>query len=183
MADICKHCRGTTFCGGSYNAGQLKTQPACPSCLIKSKLNPNGIYDRVVCSVCGGSGVAVPEKKSRSRRGLTAEWLIAFVAVLLALVFSASTSIYYYLETERYRTIVENFLRDQGNDPSKMSIAEVKSMLKGGMTRKEVREAIGDPNATKVIDSGLVVIELWTYRCQDGRLQLSLADGKLQAMN
>jgi hypothetical protein len=137
----------------------------------------------VVCSVCGGTGVVVPGKHLRARRMPAGEWLFAFAAILLAFLFSTGTTIYYYLEMQRYRGIVESYLKAQGNDPTKMSIAEVKNVLSNGMSKKDVREAIGDPDATKVIESGVTIIELWTYRCQDGRLQLSLAKGKLQAMN
>src|SRR5262245_5471183 len=50
QTQTCRHCQGTTFCGGP-------TQAACTSCKVESGLDANQEYKDVVCSVCHGTGL------------------------------------------------------------------------------------------------------------------------------
>src|SRR5262245_58864185 len=95
----CVHCNGTTFCSASRDAtGKLKTRPACVCCVVKAGLNPKGIYDRVVCSVCGGRGLVEPARVAPKVKRPANLWalLVVLPALLVALLFFAFGAGSYY---------------------------------------------------------------------------------------
>src|SRR5262245_45076427 len=87
----CKHRHGTTFCSASRDAtGKLKVRVACASCVVKAGLNPKGVYDKVVCCVCGGKGMVEPARESAKARPAHDRLLLVVLPVLLlSVVFFA----------------------------------------------------------------------------------------------
>src|SRR5215472_11090438 len=103
----CKHCNGTTFCSATRDAtGKLKTRPACVACLVKAGLNPMAIYDKVICSVCRGTGlVEVTREDPRASRPFPWYWLIITPLVVISLAALLISAISYYREEHKYDNV------------------------------------------------------------------------------
>jgi hypothetical protein len=179
----CRHCNGTTFCGGSLGAGgKLKKSPACISCVVKSGLDPATIHDRVVCSVCGGVGVVEPRKEPL-RSAPTPVWMLLmvplFVSTVIALVL---TLISYNSELARNRELQEKLAETWTVRHGNLMVEEIRAKVAAGMSKEEARELLGNPDAKKELGSGVGMTELWYYNCVDGRLVITIQDGTVQGV-
>jgi hypothetical protein len=85
----CRHCHGTTFCGGYERNGTLWTSPACSTCLVKSGLPTVRRLHKVVCCVCGGTG----DTSDRSRARLRSALLLFSGLLLFVLGLQAARSL------------------------------------------------------------------------------------------
>jgi hypothetical protein len=176
----CKHCRGTTFCGASRDsAGNIKFKTACTTCVIRSALNPKVVYAQVVCSVCGGTGVIDPGEQARQAQRHSAPFLVAAVSffVVSLVVLGASLVVY---QRQGYRDEAQRLLQDDPN--ATMTKSELKAAVSIGMSQAQLKSALGEPESTKEMGAGVSTIELWTYVCTDGRVQISLRDGSVQGI-
>jgi len=183
---ICKHCNGTTYCGGSISrtSGKLKTQPACPTCLVKSRLDPAGIFERVVCSVCRGTGLVDSTAHDVPRTKKVPAWVMIAVAVVCvtSVLFLAATVYFYYRESLTPDDI-RRALLDQSRAAARESSETIRDRVSVGMSGDYVQWVLGDPDGTRQISSDESVLELWQYECRDGaRVQISILDGKVQAI-
>jgi hypothetical protein len=172
----CKHCNATTFCSASRDgAGQLKTRPACVCCLVKAGLNPNGVYDKVICSVCRGTGlVAPPRERARPRPIVDRALLIVLPALLVALVILAAGALSYYRQRLEYEAVVDQLLEERGGAAATLSLSEARAMIQGGMAGDAVKAALGEPYAVR---QGEGEQEFWIYRCKDGKMIVTLING------
>ncbi|HMF12944.1 MAG TPA: hypothetical protein VKE94_11580, partial [Gemmataceae bacterium] len=60
----------------------------------------------------------------------------------------------------------------------------IRDRVSVGMSGDYVQWVLGDPDGTRQISSDESVLELWQYECRDGaRVQISILDGKVQAIN
>jgi hypothetical protein len=180
-AQTCKHCRGTTFCGASRDsAGNVKFRTACTTCVIRSALNPKVVYAQVVCSVCGGTGVIDPGEQARQARRHSAPFLVAAVSFFLVSLVVLGASLVVY-QRQPYRDEAERLLQEA--DPNAtMTKSELKAAVSIGMSQAQLKNVLGEPEATKEMGAGLSTIELWTYACTDGRVQISIRDGSVQGI-
>ena len=172
----CKHCNGTTFCSASRDpTGKLKTRPACVVCLAKAGLDPKGLFDKVLCSVCRGTGMVEPASEpEKPRKGVDRMLLIAIPAVLLALVFFAFSALSYYRDRSKSGSGVEQLTEDTST--INLSVDEARDQVQNGMTPDEVKRALGDPH---IIRSTSETQESWVYRCKDGRLLITFLNGRV----
>jgi hypothetical protein len=172
----CKHCNGTTFCSASRDgAGQLKTRPACVCCLVKAGLNPNAIYDKVICSVCGGTGLVEPAReRPRPRPIVDRALLVVLPALLAAVVVLAAGGWSYYRQRLEYEAVVDQLLEERGGAAVTLSLSEARALVQGGMTGEAVRAALGEPYAVR---QGEGEQEFWIYRCKDGKMIVTLING------
>jgi len=180
----CKHCNGTTYCGGSIStsSGKLRTRPACPTCLVKSRLDPGGIYDRVVCSVCQGTGLVLPASETPRTRQASRWGVAAIVAVVVAAVAFFSVSLYFYIRGLNTPEEMRQAIQEQSRRTARESRDSIKLRVLVGMTRDYVEYALGEPDSTREMNNGDAVLELWEYECADGRVQISILDGKVQSV-
>jgi hypothetical protein len=174
----CKHCNGTTFCSATRDAtGKLKTRPACVCCLVRAGLNPKGIYDKVICSVCHGTGlVEAAQEPSRRPNPLRWYWLIVTPLLLIALCFFLFGVLSYYREEHKYDDL-QDIVRQKGQEASRstdaLPLSAVRKLVRIGMEKAAVRYELGEPEHI----SGLgLENEIWNYRCKDGRLVITFAD-------
>jgi hypothetical protein len=172
----CKHCNGTTFCSASRDTtGKLKTRAACVCCIVKAGLNPNGVYDKVICSVCRGKGMVEPAGEPvKVKRGAD-RWLFVVLPLLLvALSFFVFSALSYYRKPRDYDDIVDQLLEERGGTAAAMMLSDARAAIHAGMTPEAVRLALGEPYA---IRPGENAQEYWIYRCKDGRLLITFANG------
>jgi hypothetical protein len=183
-ARTCKHCNGTTYCGGSISAtsGKLRTRPACPTCLVKSRLDPAGIYDRVVCSVCHGTGAVLPASETAPSRQASPWGFAAVVAVVLAAVAFFSISLIFYLRALKTPDEMRQAIQEQSRNSARESRDAIKLRVGVGMTRDYVEYALGEPDSSREMRNGNAILELWNYECADGHVEISILDGKVQSV-
>ena len=177
----CKHCNGTTICSASRDgAGQLKLRPACVCCVVKAGLNPKGLYDKVICSVCQGKGLVEPATAGPRHRPISLRlWLTLTPLLLAALAFFVFALLSYYRDQHRYDDVQD--LMNQKIDESslvtrQLTRIQVRGKIKPGMSPDDVRKQIGDPSHVMV--AGLNQ-EAWNYRCNDGILLVSFQDDQV----
>jgi hypothetical protein len=181
----CKHCNGTTYCGGSISAtsGKLRTRPACPTCLVKSRLDPAGIFDRVVCSVCKGTGETQPESEIPQRRQTSAWGYSAVVGIVLAAFGFFGLSLYFYVRELNTGKDQFKTLQEQAHKSHRESSESIKKVVTLGVTGDYVRFTLGEPNSTRELGNDESVLEIWDYYCLDGGLvEISMLNGKVQSI-
>jgi len=180
----CRHCNGTTFCGGSISSssGKLRTRPACPTCLVKSRLDPGGIYDRVVCSVCQGTGLVQPASETPRTRKASPWSVVAVVAIVAAAAIFFSVSFYFYMRGLSTPDESRRAIQELSRKTARESRDTIKLRVSAGMTRDYVEYALGKPDTTQEMNNGDILLELWEYECADGRVQISILDGKVQSV-
>jgi hypothetical protein len=180
----CKHCGGTTFCGGFKNAeGQLKTRTACTTCVIKSALNPKVVYDKVVCSVCNGTGIVRPGEESGRALARSRPLLLLVVALLGVSGVSLAFSIMAFThEQRRLQQQTEKLAEEAIRSGPGIPLEELRARLAPGMSQDQVRTESGRPTGAKQIATGFTDVELWSYQCTDGRIELTFHDGKLEPL-
>jgi hypothetical protein len=180
----CKHCGGTSFCGGFKNAeGQVKTRTACTTCVVKSALDPKVVYDKVVCSVCGGTGVVKPGQEGGLARLFSRHLLVLAVVLILISGVSLVLSIVTFTRGQQnYQQLVEKLAQEAKQAGPGISREELRDRLQPGMTQEQVRTELGQPNGTKEVNRGFGDVELWSYECTDGHLELTFLDGKLRPL-
>jgi hypothetical protein len=171
----CLHCNGTTFCSASRDGnGKLKIRPSCICCIVKAGLDPQGIYDKVVCSVCGGAGIVVPRAESDQRRKLSGFWLALVTSLLAAsLTFSAVTFLYFTNQQDKYEEMLDQQM-DADSNTGQMTKTEVRASVPVGLKQEEVKNRLGEPYHIRNVDKDQ---ETWTYRCRDGKMQITFMNG------
>jgi hypothetical protein len=177
----CPHCNGTTFCGGFLHRSTLLTQPACPTCLVKSGLPARGNFHRVICSVCGGTGAFNPGGRA-ARRSSGSRLLMLSPILLAALVASFLSVLGYYEKVKRdeeEQKEVERFKKEVKGPPGETSVADLKERVAVGMTEEEVKEELGPPFRIKEVGLGVDAFQIWRYNGADGKLEVSIHDGKV----
>jgi hypothetical protein len=176
----CKHCNGTTYCGGSISAtsGKLRTRPACPTCLVKSKLDPGGIYDRIVCSVCNGTGLVQPGAETPRRRQASPWGVAAITAIVVAAGAFFSVSLIFYLREPSPEKLQET-LRERSRQTAYESMDSIKKRVGAGATKQFVQTALGEPKDIKEMGEPPNVLEVWEYECLDGHVRISMLNGKV----
>jgi hypothetical protein len=174
----CKHCNGTTFCSASRDAaGHLKTRPACVCCVVKAGLNPKAIYDKVVCSVCGGRGMVEPARESVKIKRRPNRWLLVVLPLLLlALLFFVFSALSYYRQRHDYDDIVDQLLEERGGAAVILPLSDARSAVHAGMSKEAVKLALGEPYAIRPGDNDQ---EFWIYRCKDGKLLITFMGGSV----
>jgi hypothetical protein len=174
----CPHCNGTTFCGGFRRKDTLVTQPACTTCLVKSGLPPKEVHHRVVCAVCGGTGLLTIRKRSSGAAVLIASPFLLAAGALFTL---SVIGLHHYLT--RDEEIKQGVERTLNTAPLRVSAQELREKVSIGMTPDELRSAIGNPNMVKQLDNGGSILEVWYYHCRDGRMQVSLQDDRVTSIH
>ena len=178
----CKHCNGTTFCGATTTAnGVVKKRVACVSCVVRSGLQHNVVYDRVVCSVCGGTGIV--QSEGGKRKTQTPLWAVLgtplMLGTIIALLVSLILSRY---ELARYKEMVEQLRLQALGPPGTTRSADFKARITPGMSSDTLREMVGAPDSMKQLGGGLAELELWYYNCIDGRVMVTIRDGKVEGV-
>ena len=171
---VCTHCNGTTFCGGFKRKGPLVTQPACTTCLVKSGLPPKEVHHRVICAVCGGTGLMPPRKRATGPSLVIAAPLLIAAGAFLTL---GIVGFYRYLtKSEEVKQGIENTVNTTALP---VSTAELREKLTMGMSKDDLLKSLGNPNFAKSIDNGDSSLDLWYYQCADGRVLISMRDDKI----
>jgi hypothetical protein len=180
----CKHCNGTTFCGGTKAAnGTVKKRVACVSCVVRSALNPNVVYDRVLCSVCGGTGIVTAQAEGKKTK--TPLWVLLVMPLMsgtiLALII---TVLSFQFELRRYKDLAEQLsaIWDKGRDtPAK----EVLGKLGRGMKKADVKVRVGDPDTSYVPNAAGPEgqREYWYYNCPDGRVTVLFLEDTVEKVD
>jgi hypothetical protein len=178
----CTHCNGTSFCGASRDkTGKIRTRVACPTCLVHSRLNPNGVYDRVVCSVCGGAGRLQPKEEATAPT--TSPWVLYGVVglVVVSFLFLAFSAVHVYREMRRYRDQVERYQAETARSVRDMTSKEVRALCPPGTTKAKVKEELDEANFVKVLE-GPIPTEIWYYLCADGRVAITFDAGRVKSV-
>jgi hypothetical protein len=174
----CPHCNGTTYCGGFKRKNTLFTEAACPTCLVRSGLNPKEVHHRVVCAVCAGSGLLTIKKHSSAPAVLIASpFLMAAGSILTLSLISLQ---HFLTKDEEVKHAVE---RTVNTAPLRESAQELRDKVTIGMTSDELVSAVGNPNRVKQLDHGGSILELWDYNGRDGRVQVSVQDDRVIAIH
>jgi hypothetical protein len=178
----CPHCNGTTFCGGFFRGGMLMTEAACASCAVKSGLPDRGSYHKVVCSVCGGTGVR-PKGSSGSSKYSQGFVMLLVSPLLLAagalLCLSVLGLVKWLNQDEEVRAGLRQAVQRRHLE---ISGEELKAFVPVGSTRDEARRMLGEPDTSREMESGQDAVELWYYQCNDGRVQITFFNGKVQGV-
>jgi hypothetical protein len=180
---ICRHCNGTTYCGATISptSGKLKTRPACLSCIVASGLDPAGIYERVVCSVCRGTGLVQlpPAQQVRQAPG----WLLVSVCVLLSVTvtFVGVAAYYSWRDETKYQGVTEQ-MREQSHRAARESGEAMRQRIHVNMLEETVRLVAGDPDKIEAMSNGDSTFELWHYKCGNDHVRISILDGKVQSI-
>jgi hypothetical protein len=174
---VCPHCGGTSFCGGFRRKGVLMTQPACPSCVVRSGLSTDDPHHRVVCSVCGGTGVVQP-KTGPGQQSLL-RWVVALSLLLMALALTFSSVVYLVRDLRQPEEVREGVHKTVQLQPRNLSVSEIKANVPVGLSVAGVRALLGDPDRRHQAESGLLTVEIWYYGAADGEVQITLQDGKV----
>jgi hypothetical protein len=174
----CKHCNGTTFCSARREAtGTVKLRPACQSCLVKSGLDPNGIFEKVVCSVCGGRGVVEPQpspaEQARRRRTSWLTYAIVVPVIVVCLTFAVMSAVAIYREQHRYDDPASLVMDDMNGTAADLTKADLLGLITPGMSKSKVRDVAGEPDSIKESKEG---IDVWAYRCKDGRVLVTFTN-------
>ena len=174
----CKHCNGTTFCSASRDAtGKLKTRAACVCCIVRAGLNPQGVYDKVVCSVCGGKGMVEPAREPvKPKRGADRWLLVVLPLVAVAVSFFVFSAMSYYRQRHEDDDIVDQLLEERGGSAAVMPLSDARAAVHVGMSREAVKLALGEPYAIRPGENDQ---EFWVYRCKDGKLLITFMGGSV----
>jgi hypothetical protein len=136
------------------------------------------VHHRVVCAVCGGTGLLTIRKHSSAPAVLIASpFLIAAGAVFTLSIISLQ---HYLTKDEEVKQGVERTLNTA---PLRESAQELRDKVTIGMTSDELRSAAGNPNRVKQIDNAGTILELWDYNGRDGRMQVSVQDDRVIAIH
>jgi hypothetical protein len=148
--------------------------------VVKSGLRPTGTYHRIICSVCGGTGVVHPDQFA-ARKGPS---LLVLVALCIALgasgTFFALSVLWYYRAGQQDAEIRENVARTTELPRRDVTCATLREKLSTDMTKFQVKATVGEPDMTHEIGSGLNTIELWYYGCNDGRVEVTIQGGRVR---
>jgi hypothetical protein len=180
----CKHCNGTTYCGARLDSsGKIKARTACTTCVVKSALNPRVVYNMVVCSVCQGTG-REPEIHAPAAKHETSMWLYALVIslMLLALVLAGFSGIAYERASHRLQEEADLFQQEKVLRPEGKRSVDVLQKVEVGMDEAALKDELGDPDSIKVYEDTQPPLELWTYRCRDKPVWVSLRAGKVSSV-
>jgi hypothetical protein len=142
---------------------------------------PQGTYHRVVCSVCGGQGVVRLGQKA----GPSPAWLRLLLAasLLLGTVGLATLSAAYLLrELHRDEDVRENVRKTIEGRRRSMSVSEVTSSIPVGLPEQGVEAFLGDPDRKHEMGSGMATLAVWDYECADGKVRVTIQDGKVIAV-
>jgi hypothetical protein len=172
----CKHCNGTTFCSATQDtAGKLRTRPACVCCLVKAGLNPNGLYDKVICSVCGGRGQVEPAREpTRPRRVLDRTLLVVLPVLAASLILLVAGGAVYYRQRREYDDMVDRLAEERLGAAATMSLSDARDAIHAGMTGAAVRALLGEPYTVR---AGEGEQEFWFYQCKDGKMIVTMVNG------
>jgi hypothetical protein len=178
----CPHCNGTTFCGGFFRGGMLMTEPACPSCAVRSGLPDKGTYHRVICSVCGGTGIRPKGSPGSSKysQGFVLLLVSPFLLAAGALLCLSVLGLMKYLHQDE--DVREGLRQAVQRRHLEISGEELKAFVPIGSTKDEARRMLGEPDTSREMESGPDTLELWFYQCNDGRVQITFLDGKVQGV-
>jgi hypothetical protein len=178
----CKHCNGTTYCGARLNSSsrKLKVAAACTTCVAKSHLDPRVVYTKVVCSVCRGTGTE-PEGQSPAAEQETSVWLYILVTplMILALVLAAFGGIAYERASRRLQDEAERFQQEKVLRPEGQQSVDVIQRVEIGMDEAALKDELGEPDSIKPYEDSVPPLEMWTYRCRDKPVRVSLRSGKV----
>jgi hypothetical protein len=171
------------YCGASISAssGKLKTRPACLSCIVASSLDPAGMYERVVCSVCRGAGlVHVPASQQAHQ---APGWLLISVWVLMSvsLTFFGVTAYFTWREQTKYQGVTEQ-TRERSHKASRESAEAMLQRIHINMPAESVQMIAGPPDKIEVMSNGDSTIELWDFQCGNDHIRMSIQDGKVQSI-
>jgi hypothetical protein len=159
---------------------------ACHSCLAKSGLSPTGVFDKVVCSVCGGRGVVDPVAEAGQEQALSRGVLVfALILCVLGLGGVSVSAYVYYRAVHMYDDAPGLLIRgDAPGAPLPQSKADVLKQVPQGATPDVVRGLLGEPHARQVEPQGTHEglrgeIAQWWYKCSDGTVQITFLNGKV----
>jgi hypothetical protein len=180
---ICKHCNGTTYCSASTSArtGKLKTQPACLTCIVHSGLDPAGIYERVICSVCKGTGLVQLPPARRVRQ--VPDWMLVTVGLLVSvsLTYFGFVAYFSWRQETKYQGVMEQ-MREQSRRAARESGQAMRERIHVNMLVESVRLVAGEPDLIESMSDGDSNFELWHYECGKDHVKISVRDGKVQAI-
>jgi hypothetical protein len=155
------------------------TQPACPTCVVRSGLLPAEPHYRVVCSVCAGTGIVNPKEKAGQASPSVLHWVLALAFLFIGLTLTV-WSIAYVQRSQRelddVRAGVERTVRLK---PGSMSITEIKASVPVGLPADGVRALLGEPDRRHHTESGLASMDIWYYGATDGEVQISIQNDKV----
>jgi len=164
--------------------GKLKRKTACITCVVKSALDPKVIYDKVICSVCRGTGQVDPMNEGTEPQTRTPQWLpIAAAAAICALVFLAYSAITANLEARKYKDQVDALTAETERASLARSTEEVQAKLKVGMSALQVRHDVGEPDIIKQLGEAFGDTESWRYNCTDGHVLITMYNGAVQTVS
>jgi serine/threonine protein kinase len=118
------------------------------------------------------------KRKIRRLLGITVGVVLSLLLVVTA-VFTVSL-ILSWVESAHYKQEAERLRQEHWGGSTDLSLAELTDKIIPGMTVADLREKVGRPNSTKDLGGGLTDVEAWYYNCRDGRLQVTIRNGKLE---
>jgi serine/threonine protein kinase len=118
------------------------------------------------------------KRKIRRLLGITVS--VALSLLLLVTGVFAATLIYSWLQSAHYKQEAERLRQQHWGGSTDLSVAEITPKIIRGMTAADLREKVGPPNSTKVMGAGFTDVEAWYYNCRDGRLLVTIRDGKVE---
>jgi hypothetical protein len=87
----------------------------------------------------------------------------------------------FYGEQRKYSGAAERILEDS-RKAARVSTEIMRERVTVGMTKDYVQQVLGEPDSTREISNGDSRLELWYYQCDDGKVQISILDGKVQSV-
>ena len=136
----------------------------------------------MVCSVCQGTGLVQPAIEAPRTRKTSPWGVAAVVAIVVAAAAFFSVSLYFYLRGLNTPEESRQAIQELSRKTARESRDTIKLRVLVGMTRDYVEYALGKPDSTREMNNGDAVLELWEYECADGRVQISILDGKVQGV-
>jgi hypothetical protein len=165
-------------------SGKLKVRTACTSCVVHSALDPRVVYTMVVCSVCRGTG-REPEAKGAHGKQEASGWSYALVTPLMIVVLALAvfSGIAFERSRTRLKDEAELFQREKVLRPGGAWAEDVKQRVEIGMDTDVLKDELGEPDSVKLYQEGFENgMELWTYRCRDQPVWVSVQAGKVKSV-
>jgi hypothetical protein len=103
-------------------------------------------------------------------------------AIVVAAVAFFSISLFFYIRTQSAPEELRSKIRAQSHQTAHESTDSIKSRVGTGMTKEFVEFALGVPDKIDEMTSGESQLELWEYECADGRITISMLNGKVQSV-
>jgi hypothetical protein len=165
------------------SSGKLKARAACTTCVAKSALDPRVVYTMIVCSVCRGTGRESEIQAPAPKQETSVWWYVLVIPLMtLALVVAVFGGIAYERAGRRLQDEADFFQQEKVLRPGGERAGDVIQRVPVGMDETTLKEELGEPDSIKVYEDSVPPVELWTYRCRDKPVRVSLKEGKVTSV-